>query len=84
MSRRGQLGSHALPGSLIDVSAVGRWCPGCFVDGRPIADLEHLATYLAILWRDSTLVSRDENARALVGASPYLRSLFPQVVSSRR
>ncbi|OLC14052.1 MAG: hypothetical protein AUH29_11205 [Candidatus Rokubacteria bacterium 13_1_40CM_69_27] len=84
LSQRAQFDVHPIPGNLVNVSAVARWCPNCFVAGRPIPGLENLPAYLAIQWRDPALVGRDEDARALVGASPYLRALFPQAVDSRR
>ncbi len=84
LSQRSKLETYPLPPTVINVAGLASWCPKCFAAGRPIRELEHLPMYLAILWRDSTLVGRDDGARALVIASPYLRTLFPAVDGRRR
>ena len=39
----------ALPPSIVDVKQVGAWCPACFADGKPVASVDGLDTYLALL-----------------------------------
>jgi len=38
-----------IPADLFDVGRVAAWCPACFTEGRPIAALEGLPTYLGIM-----------------------------------
>jgi spermidine synthase len=45
---------HSVPASVVDLSQVASWCPGCFEDGRPIPIVEGLDTYLALLDRAYT------------------------------
>jgi predicted membrane-bound spermidine synthase len=40
-----------IPIRLFNVRAVGAWCPRCFANGKPLASLEDLGTYLGILGR---------------------------------
>jgi len=40
---------HRIPEQLFDPRAVARWCPRCFVDGRPVPSVARLPAYLAIL-----------------------------------
>jgi len=76
LSPRSQLRTYGVPSGLVNASAVDTWCPKCFVGGRPIAGLEHLLTYVTVMWRDPKAVADDERSRALVEANPYLRALF--------
>jgi hypothetical protein len=38
-----------LPIGLIDVGAVTAWCPACFRDSRPVAEVRDLPAYLGVL-----------------------------------
>jgi len=38
-----------VPASVVDLSGVASWCPGCFVDGAPAPIVDGLDTYLALL-----------------------------------
>ena len=40
---------RVVPGSVVDLRAVGEWCPRCFVDGNPVASVKSLPAYLALL-----------------------------------
>ncbi len=44
-----RLREHRIPEQLFDPRAVARWCPRCFVDGRPIPSVARLPAYLTIL-----------------------------------
>jgi len=44
-----RLEAHQIPPTLFDVRGVEAWCPTCFVDGSPVAGLEGLRAYLAVL-----------------------------------
>lgn len=44
-----RLREHRIPEQLFDPRAVARWCPRCFVDGRPVPSVARLPAYLAIL-----------------------------------
>ena len=48
-SIRAHLLENRIPEQIFDVSGVGSWCPGCFVGGRPVPELETLAAYLGTL-----------------------------------
>jgi spermidine synthase len=41
--------SGVVPTAVVDVSQVAAWCPGCYMDGRPIPAVEDLDAYLALL-----------------------------------
>jgi spermidine synthase len=40
---------EAVPASVVDLSQVASWCPGCFVDGAPAPIVDGIDTYLALL-----------------------------------
>ena len=40
-------GVTVIPEELFELESVQEWCPRCFDDGRPIAELAHLEAYLA-------------------------------------
>jgi hypothetical protein len=84
LSPRSQLKNHGMPLSLVKVETVPAWCPKCFPGGRPIAGLETLPAYTAVMWRDPGVVARDERSRAVVGANSYLRALFSTATATSR
>jgi hypothetical protein len=84
LSQRSQLSRYGVPVQLVHVSRIDRWCPKCFVAGRPIRGLENLLVYLEVLWGDPATVARDERRRAVAAASPYLRRVLPLSVGRSR
>jgi Tfp pilus assembly protein PilF len=77
---------HSVPASVVDLSQVASWCPGCFEDGRPIPIVEGLDTYLALLDRaytaspeEITLARRlaEQQPRIILG-SAYLGAVVPE------
>jgi len=73
------------PTSIVDVSQVARWCPRCFVEGKPVPLVDGLDTYLALL----NLVYKappDEVPRArtpangprVIAGSAYLGAIVPE------
>lgn len=40
---------RVVPGSVVDLRGVGEWCPKCFADGNPVAAVQSLPAYLALL-----------------------------------
>jgi spermidine synthase len=76
LSQSSRLSWYGVPSRLVDVSAVGHWCPKCFVAGRPILGLENFSAYVRLLWRDRTAVGDEERNGSVVATSPYLRALF--------
>ncbi len=77
---------EAVPGTAVDLSQVGAWCPRCFVDGKPAPLAEGLDTYLGLLDL-AYLASPEEAMRArfladrqgrLVDGSAYLGSMVPE------
>ena len=84
LSPRSQLKNHGMPLSLVRIETVPAWCPKCFAGGRPIAGLETLGAYTAVMWRDPGLVAGDERSRAVVGSNTYLRALFSTAAATNR
>jgi spermidine synthase len=41
--------SRGVPGAVVNLRAVGDWCPRCFVEGQPVLSVRGLNTYLALL-----------------------------------
>jgi tetratricopeptide (TPR) repeat protein len=76
----------AVPASLVDVSQIGDWCPRCFHEDKPVALVDGLDTYLALLNLAYTASERDvANARALaarqartIAGSAYLGAIVPE------
>jgi predicted membrane-bound spermidine synthase/tetratricopeptide (TPR) repeat protein len=77
---------NSVPASVVDLAGVAAWCPGCFVDGRPIPLVEGLDTYLALLDRAYLASSEDiaqarrlaeEGGRTIAG-SAYLGAVVPE------
>ena len=77
-ARKSQLRDHRIPPRIFAVRDVGTWCPGCFTDGRPLPELEHIETYLSILERlyrssrflESSTVKRPGRRRARIPIPP--------------
>ncbi len=74
-----------VPASAVDLSQVGAWCPTCFADGKPVALVEGLDTYFALLERAYTATPAevirtrslaDEHTRRIEG-SAYLGVMVP-------
>jgi spermidine synthase len=84
LSPRSQLKNHGMPLQLVKVATVPAWCPKCFPGGRPIAGLETLGAYTAVMWRDPGVVASDERSRAVVGTNSYLRALFSTAAATSR
>jgi tetratricopeptide (TPR) repeat protein len=76
---------EGLPPSIVDLSDVASWCPGCFVGGKPVPLVEGLDTYLALMnlayTAQSAGVARTVPAgtrpRAIAG-SGYLGAIVPE------
>jgi tetratricopeptide (TPR) repeat protein len=47
--RSGPQPGEAVPGTAVDLSQVGAWCPRCFIDGKPAPLAEGLDTYLGLV-----------------------------------
>ena len=79
---------NSVPGSVVNLTDVAMWCPGCFVDGRPAPLVEGLDTYLALLDRAYAASpaeithARNLSARAgrVIGGSAYLGAVVPESV----
>jgi spermidine synthase len=78
--------AHSVPASVVDLSQVASWCPGCFDVGRPVPIVEGLDTYLALLDR-AYMASAEEVAQArslserenrLIAGSAYLGAVVPE------
>jgi tetratricopeptide (TPR) repeat protein len=77
---------NSVPASVVELAAVTSWCPACFVNGKPVALVEGLDTYLALLDRAYT-ASPDEVAQVrrlsrsegrLIAGSAYLGAIVPE------
>jgi hypothetical protein len=77
------------------VDGVSAWCPACFAGGKPVAPVEGLDTYLAILdgvYRDPAfrqrglLLPEGRAAGEVIARNPYLRGVIERAreVASRR
>jgi tetratricopeptide (TPR) repeat protein len=75
-----------VPASVVDLSQVGQWCPACFVDGKPVARVAGLDTYLALLARAYAASPADvararelaRGGRRLIDGSAYLGAIVPE------
>ncbi|HEY3161179.1 MAG TPA: tetratricopeptide repeat protein [Vicinamibacterales bacterium] len=74
-----------IPASIVDVGAVGDWCPRCLDAGNPAPAVEGLDTYLALLNLAYTAPPRGPARAAATGAgtrpiagSGYLRAVIPE------
>jgi spermidine synthase len=77
---------EAVPASVVDLRQVASWCPGCFVDGRPVPLVEGLDLYLALVARAYTASPADvararhlaaQQGRTIAG-SAYLGAIVPE------
>jgi len=77
---------EAVPGTVVNLSQVAAWCPGCFIDGKPAPLAEGLDTYLGLLDR-AYMASPAEafHARSLadregrlIEGSAYLGAIVPE------
>ena len=77
---------ESVPGAVVDLGQVAAWCPGCFVDQKPVPLAEGLDTYLALLGRAYTASAADVGrARSLavrrdriIYGSAYLGAIVPE------
>jgi spermidine synthase len=76
----------SVPASVVDLADVGAWCPACFANGKPVALVKGLDTYLALLDR-AYAASPEEVARArrlsrnegrVIAGSAYLGAVVPE------
>lgn len=77
---------NSVPASVVELAAVSSWCPACFVNGKPVALVEGLDTYLALLDR-AYAASPDDVAQVrrlsrtegrLIAGSAYLGEIVPE------
>ena len=77
---------EAVPAALVDLSAMGEWCPACFADGVPVPAVAGLDLYTALLdlayqatpealARTRTLPNAAERT---VAGSAYLGAVVPE------
>jgi len=79
-----RLREQRIPGELFDPRAVARWCPRCFVDGRPAPAVARLPAYLAILaevYRGASFLESSWPPRPHT-ASPLRVALEPETVQA--
>jgi tetratricopeptide (TPR) repeat protein len=77
---------YGVPGSIVDLQGVSEWCPRCFRDGRPVASLEQLDTYVQLLGiaydasREEVARARrlSESERRVIAGSAYLGAIVPE------
>jgi spermidine synthase len=71
-----------IPPSVVAVTEVASWCPGCFGDGKPSALVEGLDTYLALtnLAYQSPLADTSRTTRSgrTIAGSGYLGAIVPE------
>jgi spermidine synthase len=77
------LGSTSVPSSVVNLSQVADWCPGCFTRGKPVPMVEGLDTYLAVLARAYMVPLKGMNAtlsdpptRQMIKTSTYLDTIL--------
>jgi len=76
---------EAVPGSVVDLSGVSAWCPGCFEGGMPVRVVEGLDLYMALLDRAYAATPAEgarvrqlaEQGRTIAG-SAYLGAVVPE------
>jgi spermidine synthase len=77
---------QAVPASVVDLTKAAAWCPKCFAGDKPVALVEGLDTYLALLGR-AYAASAPEMARVrnaadretrVVAGSAYLGAILPE------
>ena len=77
------LDSTGVPPSVVDLGRIAEWCPGCFVSGKPVALVNGLDTYLAVLARaylvsleGMTVNFADPRTRQMITGSMYLDTIL--------
>jgi spermidine synthase len=76
---------ESVPGSVVNLGAVGEWCPACFDNGAPVRPVEGLDLYLALLSRayaaspeeGARIRAAADNGRRVAGSS-YLGAVVPE------
>jgi predicted membrane-bound spermidine synthase/Flp pilus assembly protein TadD len=77
---------HSVPASVVDLAGVSSWCPDCFTDGQPVALVDGLDTYLALLDRAYSASPAEvtearqlaqREGRVILGSS-YLGAVVPE------
>jgi spermidine synthase len=79
---------ESVPGSVVDLAAVGEWCPRCFESGNPVRVVEGLDVYLALL-NNAYAATPEEGARIRAAAdngrriagSAYLGAVVPDTAN---
>ena len=76
-------GSTGAPPSVVDLGGITEWCPTCFVSGKPIALVDGLDTYLAVLARaylvpleGMTANFADPRTQKMIKGSRYLDTIL--------
>jgi len=76
-------GSTGAPPSVVDLRGITEWCPTCFVSGKPIALVDGLDTYLAVLARaymvpleGMTANFADPQTQKMIKGSRYLDTIL--------
>ena len=77
------LDSTGVPPSVVDMGQIAEWCPRCFVSGKPVALVDGLDTYLAVLARaylvpleGMTADFADPRTRQMIKGSRYLDTIL--------
>lgn len=77
------LDSTGAPPSVVDLGRIAEWCPGCFVSGKPVALVDGLDTYLAVLARaylapfEGMIANfADPRTRQMIKGSIYLDTIL--------
>ena len=75
--------STGAPPSVVDLGRVAEWCPGCFVSRTPVALVDGLDTYLALLARayfvsldGMTANLADPRTQEMITGSRYLETIL--------
>jgi tetratricopeptide (TPR) repeat protein len=74
------------PASIVDVSRVADWCPGCFTDGKPSPLVDGIDTYLALLnlayqptvANNNQPLTQPTTGRRSIAGSEYLGAVVPE------
>jgi tetratricopeptide (TPR) repeat protein len=77
------LDATGVPPSVVDLGRIAEWCPRCFVSGKPVALVDGLDTYLAVLARaylvaleGMTANFADPRTRQMIKGSTYLDTIL--------
>ncbi len=82
-------GNAGVPSTIVDLTAVDRWCPRCFVGGRESPAAEGLDVYMGILGRAYMVPTRhpadlsEPASRRIIEQSTYLRLLLRNAANVR-